>query len=50
MHMCPIPNGFQDTAISLYSSKIVDKKQILRTVPNTNTYYSSDKVGTVYLI
>jgi hypothetical protein len=24
--MCPIPNGFRDGAISLYSSKIVDKK------------------------
>jgi hypothetical protein len=24
--MCPIPNGFQDRVISLYSSKIVDKK------------------------
>jgi hypothetical protein len=30
--MCPIPNSFQDTA--LYSSKIVDKKEILRTVSN----------------
>jgi hypothetical protein len=28
--MCPIPNGFSDGAISLYSSKIVDKKEILR--------------------
>jgi hypothetical protein len=28
--MCPIPNGFRDRAISLYSSKIVDKKEILR--------------------
>jgi hypothetical protein len=33
--MCPIPNGFRDRAISLYSSKIVDKKEILRTVSNT---------------
>jgi hypothetical protein len=32
MHMCPIPNGFQDRAISLYSPKIVDKKEILSTV------------------
>jgi hypothetical protein len=32
--MCPIPNGFRDTAISLYSSKFVDKKEILRTVSN----------------
>jgi hypothetical protein len=32
--MYPIPNGFRDTAISLYSSKTVDKKEILRTVSN----------------
>jgi hypothetical protein len=32
--MCPIPNGFPDTAISLYSPKIVYKKEILRTVSN----------------
>jgi hypothetical protein len=44
MYMCPIPNGFRDRAISLYSSKIVDKKQILRTV----FYCSSDNVATVY--
>jgi hypothetical protein len=31
----------------LYSSKIVDKKEILRTVSNTGIYCSSDKVGTV---
>jgi hypothetical protein len=30
MYMCPIPSGFRDTAISLDSSKIVDKKDILR--------------------
>jgi hypothetical protein len=35
VYMCPIPNGFRDTAISLYSSRIVDKKEILRTVSNT---------------
>jgi hypothetical protein len=34
-YMCPIPNGVQDSAISLYSSKIVDKKWILRTVSYT---------------
>jgi hypothetical protein len=43
--MRPIPNGFRDKAISLYSSKIVDKKKILRTVSNTGVYCSSDKVG-----
>jgi hypothetical protein len=50
MYMCPIPNGFRDRVISLYSSKIVDKKDILRTVSNTGIYCSSDKVGTVYLV
>jgi hypothetical protein len=35
-------------AISLYSSRIVDKKEMLRTVSNTGIYCSSDKVGTVY--
>jgi hypothetical protein len=50
MYMCPIPNGFWDRAISLYSSKIVDKKEILRTVSNTGIYCSSDKLGTVYLV
>jgi hypothetical protein len=34
MYMCPIPNGFRNRAVSLYSSEIVDKKEILRTVPN----------------
>jgi hypothetical protein len=48
--MFPIPNGFRDRAIALYSSKIVDKKEILRTVSNTGIYCSSDKVGTVYLV
>jgi hypothetical protein len=48
--MCPIPNGFRHRAISLYSFKIVDKKEILRTVANTGVYCSSDKVGTVYLV
>jgi hypothetical protein len=48
MYICSIPNGFRDTAISLYSTKIVDEREILRTVPNTSIYCSSDKVGTVY--
>jgi hypothetical protein len=46
MYMCPIPNGFRDRAISLYSSKTVDKKEILHTVSNTGIYCSSEKVGT----
>jgi hypothetical protein len=50
MYMCSIPNGFRDRAISLYSSKTVDKKDLLRTVSNTGIYCSSDKVGTVYLV
>jgi hypothetical protein len=50
MYMCPIPNGFRDTTISLHSSKIVNKKEILRTVSNTGFYCSSDKVGRVYLM
>jgi hypothetical protein len=45
--MRPIPNGYPD--ISVYSSKIIDKKDILRTVCNIGIYCSSDKVGTVYL-
>jgi hypothetical protein len=46
MHICPILNSFRDTAtrISLYSSKIVNKKEILR----TGIYVSSDEIGTVY--
>jgi hypothetical protein len=50
MYMCPIPNGFRDRAISLYNSKIVNKKEILRNVSNTGIYCSSDKVGTVYIV
>jgi hypothetical protein len=50
MYMCPIPNGFRDKAISLYSFKIVDKKAILRTTSNSGIYRSSEKVGTVCLL
>jgi hypothetical protein len=50
MCTCPIPNVFRDRAISLLSSKIVDKKEISCTVSNTGIYCSSDKVGTVYLV
>jgi hypothetical protein len=49
MYMCPIPNGFRDRVISLYSYKIVEKNEILRTVCNTGIYCSSGIVGTVYL-
>jgi hypothetical protein len=50
MYICSIPNGSQDRAISLYSSKIVGKKEILRSVYNTGIYCSSEKVGTVSLV
>jgi predicted transport protein len=43
-------NGFRDRAILPYSSKIVDEKEILRTVSNIGIYCSGDKVGTVYLV
>jgi hypothetical protein len=48
--MWPIPKGFLNTAISLYSSKIVDKEEIFRTITNTGICCSRDKVGTVYLV
>jgi hypothetical protein len=48
MYMCPIPNSFRDRAISLYSPKIIDNKEILRTVSNTGIYCSSDQVGTLF--
>jgi hypothetical protein len=49
MCMCLIPNGLRDKATSLYSSKFVEKKDILPTVSNTGIYYASDKVGSVYI-
>jgi hypothetical protein len=48
MYMYPIPKSFGDRAISLYSSKIFGKKEILRTVSNTGIYCSSGEVGTWY--
>jgi hypothetical protein len=50
MYMYPIPNAFLDTAISLYSSKAVDKKEILRTVSNTGICCSSDRIGKEFLM
>jgi hypothetical protein len=50
MYMRPIPNGFRDRVISLYSSKIVDNKEILPTVSNPVIYCSSDNIGTVNLV
>jgi hypothetical protein len=37
--MCHIPNGFRNRDISLYSSKIVDNKEILHTVSSSYYYY-----------
>jgi hypothetical protein len=34
-------NGFRDRASLIYSSKIVDEQEILRTVSNTSIYCSS---------
>jgi hypothetical protein len=48
--MYPVPNSFQDGAISLYSFKIVGKKEILHAVSNTGICSSSGKVGTIYLV
>jgi hypothetical protein len=48
--MCPFPNGFLDRASSLYSSKVVDMKERLRTVLNTGIYCSSDKTGSLFII
>jgi hypothetical protein len=48
MYMCPLPNDFRDRAISLHSSRIVNKKEILRTVSNTGIYSSSDKIGKIF--
>jgi hypothetical protein len=50
IYVCPIPNGFQDRAISLYSSKIVNKGEVLRTASSTGVYCSSDKIRTVYIV
>jgi hypothetical protein len=50
MYICRILNGLRDRVISLYISKIVDKKEISRTVTNTGTYHSSEKDETAYLV
>jgi hypothetical protein len=49
-YMCPILNGLRNRAIWLYSSKIVDKKNILRTVSNTSIYPWSEKFVKVCLV
>jgi hypothetical protein len=50
IYVCLNENGFRDRAVSLYSSRNVDKKAILRTVSDTGICWSIDKVGTVYLV
>jgi hypothetical protein len=47
MYVCPIPSSFRDRAIALYSSKIVDNKEILLTVSNTALYYQLAKLLTL---
>jgi hypothetical protein len=43
MFMYPIPNSLRARVISLYTFKILDKKDILHTVSNAGVYCSSDK-------
>jgi hypothetical protein len=50
IYMCPVPNSSRDRAVSLYSSKIVDMKEILHTISDIGIYCSSDEVGAVYLV
>jgi hypothetical protein len=50
MDMCPIPNCFRERVVSLYTSRIFDKKERLHTVSNNGIYCLSNKVGTVYLV
>jgi hypothetical protein len=45
-----MPDGFRAIGISLYSSKIVDKKEIFHAVSDTGIYCSSEKVGKIYLV
>jgi hypothetical protein len=47
--MCPTPIDFRDRATSLYSYKIVDKKEILHTVSNTGICSSSENIGNIYV-
>jgi hypothetical protein len=47
---CVLFRTVSEIAISLYSSKIVDKKDILRTLSNTGIYFSRGEVITIYLV
>jgi hypothetical protein len=49
-YMYHLPKCFRDRVISLYNSKIVVDKEILRTVSNTGIYCSSEKFCTVFLV
>jgi hypothetical protein len=49
-YICPLPDVFQDTAVSVYSSKIVDNKETLCPAPSTGRYCSRDKIATVYVV
>jgi hypothetical protein len=48
--MFPIPSGLRVGNLSLYTSKIVDEKEVLYAFSNACIYCSRDKVGTVYLV
>jgi hypothetical protein len=50
MYVCSILNGFRDSVISLYNSKIVANKEILCALYNAGIYCSNNKVGRVYLV
>jgi hypothetical protein len=50
VYVCHIPTAFRDKAVSLYISKLINKRKMLHTICNISTNFSSDKVGTVYLV
>jgi hypothetical protein len=45
MYICPLPNGFRERAVSLYNTRIVDKKE---TVSSTGIYFSSEEFPAVF--
>jgi hypothetical protein len=49
-YTCAVFRKVSEIELSLYSSKIFDKIEILLTICNTGIYCSSDKVGAVYLV
>jgi hypothetical protein len=50
MYACPIPIGFREICISLYSSKTIDKNEILNAFTNIGFYCSDDEIGTASLM